>query len=171
MPNDPTPPPGRHARRAARLFSPVNQEGDRVLDAGAGESPYRRFLRGRITGVDIRLTPGVNTVATIAALPFPDAAFDGATCFQVLYYASDPRRWILELARVVKPNGWLAVSISRPPALQREQAAHPERPLCDWTLPMWEKVFAESGWMDMTPWRERLLRHAGAYWFGLFRKS
>ena len=44
-------------------------------------------------------------------LPFPDAAFDSATCRFGLMFMPQPSRAVAELARVVRPGGRIAVSV------------------------------------------------------------
>jgi SAM-dependent methyltransferase len=47
-------------------------------------------------------------------LPFGDACFDRVICSEVLEHVADPARVALELARVLKPGGLLAVSVPTP---------------------------------------------------------
>ena len=48
--------------------------------------------------------------ASADALPFADEFFDGIICTDVLVHVPDPQAVISEIARVLKPNGWLHVS-------------------------------------------------------------
>ena len=43
-------------------------------------------------------------------MPFDSAAFDGLVCFQVLSVINKPRMFFRELARLVKPGGYLLLS-------------------------------------------------------------
>ena len=114
-------------------------EGDparrRLLDAGCGTGNnlvhFRRFAR--TIGVDLSeealrfcRTRGV-TVArgSVLSLPFPDAAFDAVTSFDVLYHAwvEDDRAAVREVARVLRPGG---VFLVRVPALRVLWGAHDE---------------------------------------------
>jgi SAM-dependent methyltransferase len=47
-------------------------------------------------------------------LPFPAASFDRVLCSEVLEHVPDPARAAAELARVLKPDGLLAVSVPTP---------------------------------------------------------
>ncbi len=107
----------------------------RILDAGCGTGNNLAHLArlGRPVGVDLSedalalsRTRGVTVVrGSLMALPFPDAAFDGVTSFDVLYHrwVVDDRAAVRELARVLRPGGWLLVRV---PALKILWGAHDE---------------------------------------------
>jgi SAM-dependent methyltransferase len=105
----------------------------RVLDAGCGTGFNLLALAGLGRAVGIDLAPeaiafcrerGVSAVrASLVALPFPDAAFDAVTSFDVIYHAwvTDDRAAVAEMARVVHPGG---VVLVRVPALRALWGAH-----------------------------------------------
>ncbi len=164
---------GWHCRRAAWLLQGVAKPGQLLLDAGCGDAPYRQTLRGcHIVGVDLRSAAGTTIIADLGSLPFASQVFDGVLCFQVLYYARYPELWLAELSRVLKPQGWLATSVSRPQAIRREKAAAPSIPLRECQAWRWEEMLTACGFCNITPWWEWLAgRYLGAYIFGLHRKS
>ena len=99
--------------------------GQNWLDAGCGTGTLARFLaeaKGCNTlGVDASLEMIANCVPArnaefrqikdICETGLPDATFDGVVCSSVLEYVSDPRAALVELWRLLKPNGLLLVSV------------------------------------------------------------
>ena len=91
--------------------------GARVLDAGAGDAPYR----GLFSHCDYRTSDWSNSphaggraadvVAPLHELPVPDGSFDAVLCTQVLEHVPDPGAVLAELHRVLAPGGslWLTV--------------------------------------------------------------
>ena len=85
-----------------------------VLDVGGRIQPYRSLINDRLSryiAVDLRLTPLVDIVGNAAQLPFRSDCFDLVFCTQMLEYAPDPRQAIAEVHRVLKPGGFLLLSV------------------------------------------------------------
>ena len=75
-------------------------------------------LRGRIETlpaieyVTADLDPaGVDVQVDITGMPFEDRAFDAILCSHVLEHVEDDRAAMAELARVLRPGGWLLVLV------------------------------------------------------------
>ena len=97
----------------------------RILDAGCGTGGMAARLRpfGTLAGVDLapfaiavcreRRGLDATAVASITALPFPDAAFDLAVSMDVLSDAGtgDDARALAELARVLRPGGRVCLNL------------------------------------------------------------
>jgi ubiquinone/menaquinone biosynthesis C-methylase UbiE len=110
----------RYLARADRPPAP------RVLDLGCGPGDsvdLFRSLEPRVqwTGADIAQSPEVaertRTDADFVTfdgehLPFADASFDLVYCKQVLEHVRRPEPLLAEVARVLRPGGWLAGSTS-----------------------------------------------------------
>ena len=117
--------PGR-ARMLELLLERLPPRGD-VLDLGCGAgvpSTVRLAERHRVTGVDIsreqlrlareRLPDAELVHADLASVEFPDASFDGVTCFYALGH--QPREQLGGVFRSVRgwlrPGGWFLTSLA-----------------------------------------------------------
>ena len=103
---------------------------DHVLDVGSGlGGPARYFARRfgcRVSGIDLtaefcdvarHLTSRLGLAERVSfeqgdalAMPFGDAAFDGAYSMNVSMNIADKRALYREIHRVLKPGGWLVLS-------------------------------------------------------------
>ena len=109
--------------RAEYLLQSRVPEGASILDLGCafgyGTSKLARHYT--VTGMDasqeyieraqlsyphIRFLHG-----SAEALPFADASFDAAVMLDVLEHVSDEAAVLAELARVLKPGGWVVISV------------------------------------------------------------
>jgi SAM-dependent methyltransferase len=86
--------------------------GARVLDAGAGESSYKRFFAHcDYKSVDLGVGDSnwdysnLDYVAPLTDLPVEDNTFDAILCTQVLEHLERPLASLCELHRVLKPGG------------------------------------------------------------------
>ena len=100
---------------AVRRFLDALPTGTRVIDAGCGEGVLVDDYAGRldIVGVDANYSSARVKQGALTALPFPDGSFDRALCLDVLEHLSyeDQPRALAELARVLKRDGILFVSV------------------------------------------------------------
>lgn len=92
---------------------PKMSPGVKVLDAGSGRLE-EQYLRSAIlaTGAhlqtcDLNFGPGVDFAADVSDMPFENDSFDLVLCTQVLEHVKDPQKVCNELARVVKPGGYV----------------------------------------------------------------
>lgn len=92
-------------------------DGASVLDAGAGEAPFRElFAVCRYVTSDWAesVHPGASSsdvIAPLDDLPLPSASFDAVLCTQVLEHVPDPFAALAELRRVLRPGGSLLVTV------------------------------------------------------------
>jgi demethylmenaquinone methyltransferase/2-methoxy-6-polyprenyl-1,4-benzoquinol methylase len=120
---------GQNARWRAEMISHVEgSRPDSILDVATGTAGVALDLLARtpaqVTGLDLThpmLRQGQERIEQRGAadrihlvvgqaerLPFPDATFDALTFTYLLRYVADPAATLRELARVVKPGGWIA---------------------------------------------------------------
>lgn len=102
--------------------------GGKILDAGAGETKYRKFCShleyvsqdfgsydgsGNQEGFQTKHWDNsqLDIVSDITSIPVPDASFDAVLCVEVLEHLPEPIKAIKELARVTKPGGTLILTI------------------------------------------------------------
>lgn len=115
----------RGLRRVARQMLDSALGGraiDRIVDCGSGTGRNLDWLAGFGRPIGVELTPVGLAVGrekgrpqvrgSVTALPFPDAVFDLATSFDVLYCLDDAaeRQALREMWRVLRPSGLVLVN-------------------------------------------------------------
>ncbi len=75
-----------------------------ILDVGAG---YRPVYYSNVVNFEMMDYATTDIVGVAHRLPFKDGAFDGVISIAVLEHVKDPFRCAAEIARVLKPGGWL----------------------------------------------------------------
>jgi ubiquinone/menaquinone biosynthesis C-methylase UbiE len=118
--------PRKFHRRCIRLMRAHFKPGVAVADLGCGHGTLLHELRllhpsVKLSAVDLSPVLVNNTrqrvpdadvrVADIEALPFSDAAFDAVFATEVMEHLPDPVKALREVRRVLKPGGWLLVSL------------------------------------------------------------
>ena len=96
-------------------FAATIPNGSLVLDAGAGESPYRDLLSHvRYESADFKKVEKAYAeqtyVCDLTAIPVEDGRFDALVFNQVLEHVPRPQAVVDELFRVLKPGGRLIYS-------------------------------------------------------------
>lgn len=99
-----------------------------VLDLGCGDGAFCAFAAARgatVHGLDVepdaiaqaleRVPDGDLRLGLMECLPWPDASFDVVTAFNAVQYALDSELALTQAARVLRPDGRLAVCKWGPP--------------------------------------------------------
>jgi ubiquinone/menaquinone biosynthesis C-methylase UbiE len=99
--------------------------GTRVLDIGAGQTPYRSLFGHceyktqdfkQYEGTQSEIAPEtwdyghIDYVSDVTQIPVEDGSFDAILCTEVLEHVYDPVATIAEAARIVRPGGRLFFS-------------------------------------------------------------
>lgn len=118
--------PQRFHRRCVGLVRPHLQDGMAVADLGCGQGTLLQTLRElplklKLSACDLSPVLVDNTrkrvpeadvrVADIESLPFADANFDAVFVTEVMEHLATPQKALGEILRVLKPGGWLLVSL------------------------------------------------------------
>ncbi|GAB4447103.1 MAG: class I SAM-dependent methyltransferase [Anaerolineae bacterium] len=129
----------------------------RLLDVGCGTGGNLQALAGQWTAHGLDISPAALHFArrrplrrllqgSGLALPYPASSFEAVTGFDVLYHRwiTDDSRALREMARVLKPGGWLLLTDS---ALPRLWSSHDERYFARqrYTLPQMQARLAQAG--------------------------
>lgn len=114
---------GRSHQRIYRTVADVlaaRDAGGLLADVGCGSGDLWQALRGRFRsciGVDAVRYDGLPSDVDFhpadldaARLPLPDASVDTAAAVEVIEHLENPRAFVRELARIVRPGGWVVVT-------------------------------------------------------------
>jgi SAM-dependent methyltransferase len=100
-----------------------------IVDAGAGEGPFREFFaHARYVGVDDGRGDARWDYSALAVtgdllrLPFRDGSVDGVLCTETLEHVTDPGDLLIEAARVLAPGGRLF--LTAPLSFKEHQQPH-----------------------------------------------
>lgn len=104
--------------------------GTRVLDAGAGDAPYRplfahcAYVTQDWPGTVHEGARGADVIADLHDLPVEDGSFDAVVCTEVLEHVAEPARVLDELARVLRPGGSVLITVPFVGGLHEEPHDH-----------------------------------------------
>ena len=135
-------------------FLPPLRSGMRVLEVGCGTGSITRDVAakvapGEVVGVDqqaaqlqtarrLAADRGIANLrfhqASATALDFPDACFDGVYCRFLLEHVAKPVDVIREMARLVKPGGWVC-------AFEWENDCDVNYPECPAAKEVWRALY------------------------------
>lgn len=106
------------AAEAAKFIKSASEKvnaNDRLLDIGAGRSPWRSwFPQANYVSMD-DLTAGedipIDVVGNATAIPIMDSSIDAILCFSLLEHVREPSAVLEESFRVLKPHGQLFITV------------------------------------------------------------
>jgi SAM-dependent methyltransferase len=97
----------------------------KCLDIGCGDMPYRDLIRAYVTQYDSfdreKRAPEVTFVGDVQHMNMvQDATYDSAICLEVLEHVPNPFQAVTEIARVLKKEGVLVLSVPHLSRLHEE---------------------------------------------------
>jgi SAM-dependent methyltransferase len=131
------------------------------LDVGCGSGRYHGYYRNRVIGVDLRRGAAPSVVSDAVRLPFRDACFRFVTAFQCIYYLENVRSSLVEILRVLQPDGAALVSVSSPVHLWSVQLMHHRIPQRH-ARRGWRRIFRQAGCLASPV--DMPARYTGASW-------
>jgi 2-polyprenyl-3-methyl-5-hydroxy-6-metoxy-1,4-benzoquinol methylase len=91
-----------------------------IVDVGCGAGRLKRYLSGyfeHYVGVDVIRYEGfpedcefLETDLDTGRIPIPDGAVEVAVAAETIEHVENPRKFVRELARIVKPGGWVILT-------------------------------------------------------------
>lgn len=149
--------------RFRRFFSEGLPPG-RLLDVGCGDGGFLRLARERgytPAGFDYEermvALARARGIADAECLEFgaycrgrADGEFDFVTLFDVLEHAPEPAAFLSEIRRLLKPGGYLAVTLPnalRPLPWGREEHDYPPHHFTRWTPQVLKQFLTDSGFL------------------------
>ncbi|HSO94223.1 MAG TPA: methyltransferase domain-containing protein [Candidatus Dormibacteraeota bacterium] len=156
-------------------FLPSIAPGTRVLEVGCGTGAIARrvasrVVPGRVVGLD-REPEQISSARELSAntysnltfevgsaeeLPYPEGDFDVAYCRFLLEHLSNPSRALAEMARVVRPGGWVCALEWAPDCL----VMYPD---CPNVRKAWQAIYSFQTSTGVDP-------HVGRRLYELFRQ-
>jgi len=110
-------------QKVKSLMETTRLRSGRILDVGCGSGILLHLLANEgfdVAGVEVSAedvryaeeTFGIKVVpGTLKQAAFPDASFDAVTLYNVLEHVPDPFETLCEVARILKPGGWVALDV------------------------------------------------------------
>ena len=127
----------------------VVRPGDRILDVGGRNSPYTIGLPARVTIMDLPrerevqaqlglgLTNDLVTslrrrrsniedvlIEDMTRTTLPSASFDGVVSIEVIEHVPDDRAFVAQIARVLRPGGWMYLTTPNGDYIKNEPPNH-----------------------------------------------
>lgn len=102
---------------AEKIKSLSGEINGRILDVGCGTKPYLSFFNYR-EYIGLEFNTGIDSEKKEAdyyydgkTFPFENESFDSIICSQVLEHVFEPKEFLNEINRVLKPNGKILLTI------------------------------------------------------------
>jgi SAM-dependent methyltransferase len=144
-----------YLRRENEAFAHAVAPGSLVLDAGAGDQPYRDLFKHCIyESADFEKVDKPYAKSTyvcdLSDIPVEDGHFDAVICNQLMEHVPEPKKIICELCRVLKAGGRM---IFTAPLFYEEHEAPYD--FYRYTQFAWRRMISEAGLeLERLDWME-----------------
>jgi SAM-dependent methyltransferase len=147
-----------------RFLSRCGLDGGKILDVGCGSGFFLRALdptkwdrfgiepsKAAAKEAERFIGAGQVIAGTMTQSGLPDASFDVVTLWSALEHANEPRAYLREAKRLVKPGGTLVVQLPNAASYQARVfqgdwfALDAPRHRYHFTLPLLQKLFSDTG--------------------------
>ena len=98
-------------QRRTTLFLPPCKRLLHIAPEGGLERRLRQHPHIDYLSADLQGPPAAMVAMDLTAIPEPDASFDVIYCSHVLEHVPDDRKAMGELARVLRPTGWMVLQV------------------------------------------------------------
>ncbi len=132
----------------------------RILIAGCGAGHEAAWIQNRFSALvdavdvddfvpaELKGQADLNfQIASVCELPFADDSFDAIFYHHVIEHVDRPDDSLVELARVLKPNGWIFIGTPNRQRLVSSVGAHQQSE--------WESTFANKVKDNLRDWSDR----------------
>ncbi len=92
-------------------FASNIEPGKLVLDAGAGNAPYKELFKHTKYETADKFSESSTYVCDLGSIPVEDEKFDFIVFNQVLEHLPEPKEALKELARILKPEGKIICTV------------------------------------------------------------
>ena len=87
-----------------------------LIDLGCGDMPFKQYISGQVGLYDgLDLQPRSEEIKYVGDIQdmhmIPEAKYDSALCLEVLEHLPYPERALKEINRILKPGGYLILSV------------------------------------------------------------
>jgi SAM-dependent methyltransferase len=135
---------GRYRRQLREISAVKNNCGNKLLDVGCSAGFFLKIAKDEgyeVFGIEVSEETGNYAqqkygldvfIGTLTDAGFPDKRFDVITLWDVIEHVHDPNLFLLEVKRILKDDGILAI---QSPNMDSQMASFSKDKWCWWTVP------------------------------------
>ncbi len=116
-----------HVKKFTKFAVSQLKEGSKILDAGAGECPYKDYFKAfQYHACDLKVGDetwnysNINFECDLENIPIKSNTYDAVLCYNILEHVPYPSKIIAEFYRILKKNGKLFIAVPQEWKLHQE---------------------------------------------------